>query len=77
MFLARTELTHDEQLGRAAGLGAHIAHAADARWLVTGNAKDYTPLLVAVQSPVAIVDIDAMPTTRKQLTLADQNLKKK
>jgi len=54
---------------------AGIAHAVEARWLITGNAKDYRPLLDHISSPVQVIDIDAPPTTRKQLLLADQNLK--
>lgn len=56
---------------------AGIAHAVDARWLITGNAKDYKSLLDHINSPVQVIDIDAPPTMRRQLTLAEQNLKER
>ena len=55
---------------------AGIAHAAEARWLITGNAKDYTGLLGDLRSPVYVIDIDAPPTLRTQLNLSEQGLKK-
>ena len=52
---------------------AGIAHSREARWLITGNAKDYKPLLATIKSRVEVVDIDAAPA-KGQLTLADQTV---
>lgn len=68
---ARDEIKFD-------ALIAGVAHARSARWLVTGNAKDYQPMFAAIDSNVTVVDIDAppQPALRKQLTLDEQGLKK-
>ncbi len=55
---------------------AGIAHDVGAQWLITGNAKDYRPLLTQIGSFVQLIDIDSAPTTRRQLSLADQSVRK-
>jgi len=69
--MSKTEIKFD-------ALIAGIAHAHEARWLITGNAKDLRPLLAQIDSKVEIVDIDSVPPPelRSQLTLAEQGLKK-
>ena len=55
---------------------ASIAHAIEAKWLITGNAKDYVPLFREIRSSVHVVDVDAITTLGKQLSISEVGLKK-